>query len=312
MGPIGRARLDSGAVVRRRRSLVLLFVTLGVGTVSGCTTFENSDSVATVDGVDISQDDLDAVLGAVIAQADGAAPADGTVSSDAGRFALERLIAAEASRQYIEAAGESISDEERAGVDLEDYATLPEALRSKLNDLAAGEAARGRIAADSAQAAYEASPFESGAVCLRAIAVDAEELLATVQEELAAGTPFADVAVEYSVDATAESGGVIAGANGGACLAAAEIPVDSGGPLIQAVVELGADEYSEPIAQESATGEAGPSLILYGRPFEEVADEVSLLYGGPAFSEYLGTVDVAVDPRYGRWDDATAAVVALT
>ena len=55
--------------------------------------------------------------------------------------------------------------------------------------------------------------------------------------------------------------------------------------------------------------------VVERRPFDEIAEPLEALFAEQAgellFAGYLASADVQVDPRYGRWDPLTSAVVAL-
>jgi hypothetical protein len=55
--------------------------------------------------------------------------------------------------------------------------------------------------------------------------------------------------------------------------------------------------------------------VVERRPFDEIAEPLEALFaeqpGELLFAGYLASTDVQVDPRYGRWDPLTSAVVAL-
>lgn len=308
-------------MISRRRLSVLLLGAAGATAATGCTTFENSDAVATVNGADVSQADLDAALEALGTEppaADGTSaattPPQVNVGGDIGRGVLGFLIAAHASRDFLSEAGEEVTADElaAAGEGDETLARLPEDLRTLFIEYQASQSAWGRIGIEEAEAAYNESPYASGANCLRFVVVDSEEALADVQAELDEGRPFEEVAREHSIDDnTREAGGALTDAGGSECLASSGITQESAGELALTVMGLGAGEYSEPIEQPGQDGSTTWG-ILYARPFAEVAESAASLHGPAAFTEYLGTVDVTVDPRYGRWDPESASVVPLS
>ena len=55
--------------------------------------------------------------------------------------------------------------------------------------------------------------------------------------------------------------------------------------------------------------------VILIRPFDEVGDDLVTLVGSApgdaALTGALGTADITVDPRYGRWDPVKADVVSL-
>lgn len=298
-------------MTRRRPALSLTAVVAAVA-LSGCATFSDNDAAATVNGVEISRDDFETVLKAFTTSAGGAGsedPASGTVDAALGRQVLDLLIRAEASERYLDAAGESVSDgdlQAAVAAEPEFFASLPEDLRTTLNALTAGTPARARLVAEEARVAYEASPADVGFVCLRAIVVESEADALDVVAEAETGADFAALAAERSLapDA-ATTGGAVLDANGGPCIAAGDLAAQPENPLAEAALTLPPGEVSSPV--ETANG----WFVVAARPFDEVADVVSASIADAAFGEYVATIDVAVDPRYGRWDAETSAVTGL-
>lgn len=292
-------------------SIGLAAAVVAVG-LSGCATFSDNDAAATVNGVEITRDDFETVLQAFAASPTGTGsedPASGTVDAALGRQVLDLLIRAEASDRYLDAAGESISDEDRqagAGAEPEFFAALPDDLRASLNSLSAGTAARARLVADEARAAYEASPADVGFLCLRAIVVETEADALDVVAEIEAGADFATLAAERSLapDAAA-SGGAVLDANGGPCIPAGDLAAQPDNPLAQATLTLAPGDVSAPV--ETANG----WFVVAARPFDEVADVVSASIADAAFGDYVATIDVTIDPRYGRWDAEAGTVTGL-
>ena len=301
-------------MIRRRRAALL--VALAAVAASGCSTFDDNDAAATVGEDEVSRDDYESMLAAFAASPSLQFTVDsvtGTVAGDNGRSLLTAMVEGAANEQYLATAGESITQEDRdavlANVPEDDpVLDLPDEVVQLFVDLQAAPTARGRVATpDSAELErlYADSPASLGALCARHILVATESEALDVLEELEAGADFVELAAERSTDpAAAESDAVL----GGECIPLTS--VTQAGPDFLSAIE--ASEIGEP------TQPVQTSLgwhVIERRPFDEIAEPLEALFaeqgGELMFAGYLATSDVGVDPRYGRWDPLTSAVVAL-
>jgi hypothetical protein len=161
---------------------------------------------------------------------------------------------------------------------------------------------------DEAQATYELGINGSPLLCLSAIPLDTTVTGATVLDELAAGTTFADAAKKYSSDATlADSGGVVKNTDGVECID----PAKFNEALVTALLDAGA-EVGQPVAIVLNSQE----VVLLLRPFDELTlgnDQLIQLSAnemGAALREKYDAVDIRVAGRIGTWDGDQADVIA--
>lgn len=161
---------------------------------------------------------------------------------------------------------------------------------------------------DAGQATYELGLDGSPLLCLSAIPLDTTVAGATVLEELAAGTTFADAAKTYSADETlAASGGLVKSADGVECIAG-----DQFNPtLIDALAEAGATVG----APESILLNEQEVVVLL-RPFDELtlsdAERLQLSANdmGAALNDSYAAAEITVSGRIGTWDRDQGLVVA--
>ena len=164
------------------------------------------------------------------------------------------------------------------------------------------------IAGDKTRTAYEAGVNGSPFICLAAITVatidDANRVLATVNS----GTSFSDAAHQFSTDVSIkEAGGVVKDQNGNECLDPGTV---NNPPLITALKNA---TVGQPLAAELGTF----SAVLMLRPFDDLlpaskASIASAIVPQEQLDSLVSASKIYVDPRYGRWDPASGAVVTLT
>ncbi len=296
----------------RRTGLVCALAAL---TVTGCGDSRSNDAAADVDGSIVSRDEFEALAQAVAANPELFGIEEdfdtGTIAADPGRDLLRLLVENTATQDYIEEIGASVSEADRqTALDAlgPQAANAPQLVVDLLVDSRANSAALGRMAAESgeAQAAWNTSPAELGLLCVRHILVETEEEAEDVLAELEAGADFAELAAERSIEpAAADTGGALEATPGQPCI-----------PLQQA--QNGLDPVFLSAAVQAVPGTPiGPVQTSFGwhvilaRPYDEVAVAVDAAVGGLRLQEHLESVEVKVDPRYGRWDAAVGTVVAL-
>jgi len=296
----------------RRTGAVLAFA---IVVVAGCSDTRGNDSAADVGGTSVSRDDFEDLVQALAANPElfGIEEdlATGTITGDVGRDVLSALVENVASANYLEGRGVSVTDADRQAI-IESFGAQAEGVPPRVLDLEverrASTQALGRLAGQSgeAKAAWDASPAEVGLLCVRHILVESEEEASEVLTELKDGADFAELAAERSTEPAADT-------TGGAVEVSPEQPC-----IGLAEAEGGLDPVFLAAAREAVPGTAiGPVQTSFGwhvilaRPYDEVAVAVDPAVGQARFQEYLNTVDVDVDPRYGRWDSAARAVLAL-
>jgi parvulin-like peptidyl-prolyl isomerase len=306
--------------VRRVAAVGVAVAAVLVG--GACSAVPDADAAATVGDHDITVDSFEHLLRAVTDNEElFGIPADldtDSVQAAQGRSVLDLLVQSEVTRQYLDASGESITDEDRQAVRDqlgEDHPVfdLPDDVVSVLVDSQAGPTAVARVAPASdeeLQRLYEESPEELGIVCVRHVQVASEAEAQAVLDELAAGASIEDLAVERST----EQG---AAASGGALQAAADVDCapESG------VRERFGDEFADAALASRPGSPSEPVQTSFGwhvieaQPHDAIAESLATVYEqvGPqlrllAFADDAG---VRVDPRYGRWDPQTGSVSAL-
>lgn len=159
------------------------------------------------------------------------------------------------------------------------------------------------------RARYEQGPSESGVYCMRGILTDSREAIDGAALRVAAGEDFATVASEVSIDGSAADGGILRNTSSGLdCL-------DQNTLDTQAVPEFAANLAGIGIGGVTAPFEIGDGnwLVVYLRPYDEVADDVRQLIGldaaASARADAITSATVHVSSEYGRWDPATGQVV---
>jgi hypothetical protein len=310
-GRLGGAASSFSRVIRRSQAVALVVVAVGL---VGCSTFDENDAAAAVEGTEISQQQLEDTLTVLAANPEDTGIeedfATGSVNGETGRSVLAGLVRATASQQYLAGEGEEVTDADREAVQTSLPAwqqELPSDVSDLVLDFQAAGAARNRIAARDAQARYEESPSDLGVMCVSHILVDSEEEAKDVLAELEGGADFADLAAERSTEpAAASTGGALADPQTGApCLSTAAAVQSFDPAFVAGATAAVPGEPTEPVQSS-----AGWHVIL-ARPFEEVDDSVLSIYGARLFAQYLQTADVTVDPRYGRWDAEGGTIVTL-
>ncbi|MGH9272466.1 MAG: peptidylprolyl isomerase, partial [Ilumatobacteraceae bacterium] len=298
--------------MRGRATLLVAAALVGV---AACSDTRSNDAAAEVGGASISRERYEDLMRELAANPEVFGIQEdfetGTIAADVGRNVLSALVSNVASADLLETRGVTIAEADRQAI-IEGFGPQaegapPNVLELEVDRVASGQAI-GRLTGESgeAQAAYEAAPADVGVICVRHILLDTEEEATEVVAELDAGADFSELAAERSTDPSAA-------ANGGAIEASPEQPCIA---LEQAQGSL--DPVFTAAAIEAVPGTPiGPVQTSFGwhvilaRPYEEVAAAVDPIVGQRLLDEHLADVDVQIDPRYGRWDAATGAVVAL-
>jgi hypothetical protein len=271
-------------VNRRRSPLVTagaatLAGALALSTLSSCATFNRNDVAAKVGDRELSQQEVQELAGGT--EADPA-------TANALRDELTKWI--------------------RVAVIEDEVGTAPPTSPSSSEELDTRlSAAISELGSDTAQSTYETGLSGSPVVCLAAITVanidDANTALAAVNS----GTSFADAAHQFSTDtAIADAGGVVKGKDGSECIAPNTI-----NPAVTKALQ--GTPIGHPIAADLDTF----SAVLMLRPYDELSAESKKLIASASVPQteldaVVDAADIFVDPRYGRWDNATGSVVTLT
>lgn len=286
--------------------------------VSGCGAVPKSGVAASVGGEEISVERVEAFMQAYSSvEGGGVVPdeATGTVDGGFARNVVSLFVTVRATNEFLAANGESITDEDRQAVldqipETDPARQLPEESFDLLVDLSAGQSARARVQAPdpaALQDEYERSPGDLGVLCVRHVLLENEADAQGVLDEVLAGTPLEDLAVERSTDpSAATNGGAIEIQPGQACTSV-EAARTAGlvGPFIDAALTAAPGAPVGPVQTDFGWH------VIEARPFDEVVDSLAAIYGDLQFASYLEDLDVQVDPRYGRWDADSGQVVEL-
>lgn len=302
-----------------RRSF--LVAVAGAVALSGCATVAQ-DTVATVDGTEISQETFDVVAGDYFGRDDlfGTTPVtDGRRDGDQSRLLLGAMVRQQVLRDVLEEgrvdAGTTrqdfidttFADPVFDGLSTETLELMADAdptfTATVLSDVPAA-------GADELEAWYREHPLNVGLLCLRHILVETEAEAEEIRGLLDDGADFAELAAERSLDeSNAAEGGALA-TPAGACI-----------PL--RTVAQGFDPaFTEAVFDSTSTGLIGPVETSFGwhvithRPWEEVADSVLALHtesdsGGYQYDGRVATGDVTVAPQFGTWDPVAGGIVPL-
>ena len=288
---------------------------------SGCGAVPDSDVAVRVGDDEVSVERLESVMRGVSSLEGSGIVQDeetGTVDGEFARNVISIFVTNAATNGFLEANGESITEEDRQAVRESipaddpglDY---PDDVLDLLIELQAGQAARQRVSAsvpDDVQARYEASPSDLGVLCVRHVLLDDEAAAQDVVDELAQGASIEDLARERSTDpSAAQNGGAIELAEGEACTPAASARQSLDATFVDAAMGSSPGEPVGPVQTQFGWH------VIEARPYDEVAESLANVYetsgGDLLFARYLQDLDVSVDPRYGRWDPDQAAVVEL-
>ena len=160
---------------------------------------------------------------------------------------------------------------------------------------------------EAAKATYELGLGGAPLLCLRAIPIASPTTTDEVLTALQSGMSFADAAKKYSSDPSlAANGGLIADANGQACLD----PASLNASLIQ-LMQANKAVPGKPVA----IAFNNQKIIVLMRPFDDLTQSEKTGFAqkelAAELKQRLAKAKVFVSSRYGRWDSASATVVAL-
>ena len=257
----------------RRRSAgpaTVLFTALGLLGLSSCATFNRNDVAARVGNQTISAADLH-----TLAAANGESPV-----GDQLRYQLTTWVRASALETFTGTAA-------------------PGGPLTAEQITARTQKAMGLIDGARGKDLYESGFHGSPVICLAAIPVGNTDDATTVMAALGSGTPFADVARQYSTDATlASNGGVVTDQDGNECLSTATVS-----PTV-------AETLSElPLGTPAVVDLVTLTAVVALRPFAALQPASQQLAAAQAIT---ADASVYIDPRYGRWDPASVSVVPLS
>ena len=288
-------------------------------TFASCSTFD-TDNAATVNGTDITSDQLDAVRDHIADNADQFASAEdlddaGEAKGDLTRAVLSVLIRNDVARHVLAAAGGTLTDEQlaeaKAGLGGDDLPEGPaadaliqrNALGAALDTLPAPDA-------DQLRSLYDDQPASTGVVCLQIVSAPTKDAI-----EAAAGSLRAGESPATGGDLQSQA----------AC-----IPVEQlGGGL--AVDDLDLLLNGQPgdvsgLIGPDASAESPTWTVIRLQPWADAEQSLTALFAGTAAADgstpptpgqlalagALVTADVTVSSSYGKWDPLAGGVVALT
>jgi len=310
------ARAGAGALS------VVAVAALALG-LSSCNTV--GSNAATVNGSDITRADYERDLKALAANPSLLGLTGGTqfsIQGDAARSWLSQLIAWRAAENILADRGVSVSADTKKQFDdqLKGNDAAQKLPKSMLDEIVDGAASVQTLAQqpaptkDELAKLYADAPASTGAMCLRHILVKTKAEAQDVLHELEGGADFATVAKERSIEPAAKTtGGALTGTDGNAC-----IPISTYQSDYDETFVTGALAARPGVPTDPVQSHFGWHVIL-ARPFDEVSGDLVKLVGSPptdagppyALRGALGTADVTIDPRYGRWDQIKSDVVSL-
>jgi hypothetical protein len=146
----------------------------------------------------------------------------------------------------------------------------------------------------------------SPVVCLGAIPLATTTDPQEVVDAMTGGMSLADAATKYSADETQKaSGGIVTDTNGATCI---NTPLNA--TVTEAMTAQGAVP-GKPVVLDLNNGKT----VVLIRPFDDLTqrEQVSIVQNDVAkeFASLLQKASVTVDPRYGRWDAGSGAVVPM-
>jgi len=163
---------------------------------------------------------------------------------------------------------------------------------------------------DASRVDYEKGLDGGSFLCLAAITLGTDVPGADVIAELTAGKSFADAATQYSTtDRLAQSGGVVADQQGSTCFDQAAF--DAAFPQIRGVLTEAGASVGEPVVVSDASGE----LVLVLRAYDDLKPAEQRVVAQSEISAVLSAkvaaADITVSPRVGRWDPLSSNVVPV-
>jgi len=191
-----------------------------------------------------------------------------------------------------------------------DQQTVGDQLRIKLTEWIRADVMATRLAQPEfehqVRALYEKGLGGSPAVCLAAIPVASLDATEPIMTALQSGTSFSDAAHQFSGSAElADSGGIVAGPDGGECMAPDALAATVADAL-----------QSTPVGQPLAADLDTFSAVLLLRPYDELSAEsrasvAAASIGESQLASLYADARIYVDPRYGRWNPISQSVEPL-
>jgi len=291
-------------VQRVNRRLLTILIPLTAVSLAACSTLD-TDAVATVDGVELTEDDLDELL-TVIPNAAGSGPSNPDDANDVRQtisiWIQGQLISGALERYDVDVPAALIDETtQNLATQLPGFTELSDANRGVLLDFVTGETA---IAQDPPPASqelldrYAQGPELSGVICVSHILTEDVETAADVKARLDDGADFIEIAASESIDPGSGQVGGDLGCYELEAFGTTFIPEFVAGALD---AEVG--EPTDPVESQF-----GAHIILV-RTAEDSVDGLGAL--GWNTQSLVEDADISVASRYGTFDVDAGGVVPL-
>lgn len=274
-----------------RRFAVLVGALVAAAALSSCTTFDNKELAATVNGAELTMADLQSLV-------ESPGLASPTATTEAGTDSVPTEGAAPHGPDLRAAVNNWITVQALGG-------SLPADLSAVTLEAAAESARASFINAYDASSEYDLAGTNGTTLCLQAIIPAADADAAAIADELNGGAPFAEVFATYNADpGLAETSGILLGLEGSPCISSANLVPEAAAAIKAADSSIG-EAF---VITLPATGD----ILLRSRPFAELdaaaAAAVRADLGGQAADEAIRGAKIWVSSRLGSWDPRTATV----
>jgi hypothetical protein len=272
-----------------------------------------------VNGVSISQESFEGFINEFSKIGQLNMP-DGIAAGDDVRSILTAIIKENDYKVFLESIGKPVTAAQLKkvadGIADEKFKTLTPALQNLIVNLNAETAAVQALSAPTDAAIkkmYEENPSLTGVICASHILTKEKSTATKVLSELNKGGDFAKLAAKYSTESAAKkTGGRISGedAKGVAsrCMSLLDYQANFDPLFTAGAIAAQAGTPYGPVQSSF-----GYHVILVA-PFADVAkDVIAFVKSAPGPLLATGHVTnspISVDPAYGRWNPATASIVA--
>ncbi len=287
---------------------------------TGCATFDNTDTVANIGDDTIDAAELDSYLTEFTARSElfqSTPIVQGRASGDDARIMVGALVRQRLFRSFVADNGIEIDELRQSFIETtiapsaagdvsEQLQVLIADIEPQLQAQAVSSAEAPNI--DELRALYADDPARTGLVCVRHVLVETEAEAEAVLTELDAGADFATLAAERSTDPSAADGGGAISDGSSECIQL-QTMLQGFDPAFVA----GALAAREGVPSQPVESSFGWHVILH-RPWEEIGVTVAALHqpgesGTLLYEGYRATAPVDVDPRYGIWDPVVGGVL---
>ncbi len=271
----------------RRPGLLACATIVAAFAMSACQPVESGDRVATVNGKDISEQELRDFIEVVASATTSTSVAPGETAPARPTVAETQKGLTDLIRARILGADTSVADTEQA--------------------LAAAVAALPPASAEDAKALYERGPAVSQFVCLGILDAADKATSQEAAEAINNGMSLAEAVAKYSSNQDVQdAGGIVRDKNGVECVPTSTIGSSDLAAGVQALEAV-------PVGQAISMDIQGTPVVFLLRPFDELESTMqATIAKSLATEQVFESAQVDVDSTYGRWDAATASVVPMT